>query len=88
MLKSRPDDADILIKQNRKSTLTDLQLEKWCESDIFPDEIIDESSEFSIESNEILNNATALTSQFRIIPSGIDGSCLFHTLNNIDLEDN
>ena len=28
MLKSRSDDADILIKQNRKSTLTDLQLEK------------------------------------------------------------
>ena len=83
MLKSRSDDADILIKQNRKSTLTDLQLEKWCESDIFTDEITDESSEFSIESDEILNNATALTSQFRIIPSGIDGNCLFHTLNNI-----
>ena len=41
------------------------------------------SSEFSIESDEILNNATALTSQFRIIPSGIDGNCLFHILNNI-----
>ena len=27
MLKSRSDDADILIKQNKKSTLTDLQLE-------------------------------------------------------------
>ena len=26
MFKSRSDDADILIKQNRKSTLTDLQL--------------------------------------------------------------
>ena len=77
MLKSRSDDVDILIKQNRKSTLTDLQLEKWCESDIFTDEITDESSEFSIESDEILNNATALTSQFRIIPSEIDGNCLF-----------
>ena len=84
ILKSGSDDTDILIKQNRKSTLTDLQLEKWCESYIFTDE----SSEFSIESDEILNNATALTSQFRIIPSGIDGNCLFHTLNNIVLEDN
>ena len=36
MLKSKSDD-DILIKQNRKSTLTDLQLEKWYESDIFTD---------------------------------------------------
>ena len=83
MLKSRSDGADILIKQNRKSTLTDLQLEKWCESDIFTDEIIDESSEFSIESDEILNNTTALTCQFRIILSGIDENYLFHTLNNI-----
>ena len=83
MIKSRSNDADILIKQNRKSTLTDLQLEKWCESDIFTDEITDESSELSIESDEILNNTTALTSQFRIIPSGIDGNCLFHSLNNI-----
>ena len=67
MLKTRSDDADILIKQNRRSTFTDLQPEKLCESDIFTDETTDESSEFSIESNEILNNATALTSQFRII---------------------
>ena len=51
MLKTRSDDADILIKQNRISTLTDLQLEKWCESDIFTDETTDESSEFSIESD-------------------------------------
>ena len=80
MLKSRSDDADILIKQNRKSILTDLQLEKWCESDIFTDKITDESSEFSIESDKTLNNATVLTSQFRIIPSGIDENCLFHTL--------
>ena len=83
MFKSRLDDADILIKQNKKSTLTDLQLKKWCESDIFIDEITDEWSKFSTESDEILNNATALTSQFRIIPSGIDGNYLFHTLNNI-----
>ena len=83
MLKFWSDDADILIKQNRKSTLTDLQLEKWCDSDFFTDEITDESSEFSIESDDILNNATTLTSLFRIIPSGIDGNCLFHTLNNI-----
>ena len=83
MLKSRSDDADILIKQNKKSTLTDLQLEKWCEIDIFKDEITNESSEFSIESDETLYNTTALTSQFRIISSGIDGNCLFHALNNI-----
>ena len=83
MLKPRSDDTDILIKQNRKSTLTDLQLEKLCKSDIFADEITNESSEFSIESDEILNNLTALTSQFRIIPSWIYGNCLFHTINNI-----
>ena len=77
-------DADILIKQSRKSILTALQLEKWCESDIFTDEITDEYSEFSIESDEILNNTTALTSQLRTILSGIDWNYLFHTLNNIN----
>ena len=76
MLKSRPN--DVLIKQNRSSTLTDLQQEKWYESDIFTDEITDESSEFSIESDEILSNVTAITSQFRIILSGMDRNCLFH----------
>ena len=59
---------------------------KWYESDTFTDEITYESSEFSIESDEILNSATALTSQFRIIPSGIYGNCPFHTLNNIVFE--
>ena len=79
MRKSRPDGSDILIKNNRKSTLTNHKLEKCCESDVFTDE----SSEFSNESSEFQNNATALTSQFKIISSGTDENCLFHALNNI-----
>ena len=56
MLKSRSNDRDTLIKSNRKSTLTNQQLEKWWEDDIFTDEITDKSSEYSYESEEANNN--------------------------------
>ena len=42
------------------------------------------TDEFSVYSDEFQNNVTALTSQFKIIPSWIDGNYLFYTLNNID----
>ena len=83
MLKSRSNDRDTLIKSNRKSTLTNQQLEKCWEDDIFTDEITDKSSEYSYESEEANNNFLELTSRFRIVPSEADGNCLFHTLNNI-----
>ena len=83
MLKSRSNDRDTLIKSNRKSTLTNQQLEKCWEDDIFTDEITDKSSEYSYESEEANNNILELTSRFRIVPSEADGNCLFHTLNNI-----
>ena len=44
MLKSRPDESEILIKNNRRSTLTNHQLEKSCESIIFTNEITNKSS--------------------------------------------
>ena len=76
MLKSIYEDSHKLIKVNRRSTLTDNQLENCFGSDIFTDEITDESDEDEI-------NTTPLTSIFKIIPSETDGNCLFHTLNNI-----
>ena len=77
MLKSLSEDSHKLIKVNRRSTLTDNQLEDCFGSDIFTDE----SSEYSGKSDEI--NAIPLTSSFKIIPCETDGNCLFHTLNNI-----
>ena len=65
MLKSRPDESDTLIKDNRKSTLTNHQLAKCYESDIFSDEIIDESFEFSDECYEFQNNVVSLTLDLR-----------------------
>ena len=53
MFKSTPDESNILIKNNRRSTLTNYQLEFFCESDIFTDEITDESSELSNYSDEL-----------------------------------
>ena len=35
ILKSKPNKSDTLIKNNRRSTLTNHQLERCCESDIF-----------------------------------------------------
>ena len=77
MLKSISEDSHKLIKVNRRSTLTDNQLENCFGSDIFTDEITDESSEYSGESNEDEINTTPLTSSFKIIPSETDGNCLF-----------
>ena len=79
MLKSIFEDSHKLIKVNRRSTLTDNQLDDCFGSDIFTDE----SSEYSGESDEDEINTTSLTSIFKIIPSETDGNCLFHTLNNI-----
>ena len=77
MLKSFSDDSHKLIKVNRRSTLTDNQLEDCFGSDIFTDEITNESSEYSGESDEDKINTTPLTSIFKIIPSETDGNCLF-----------
>ena len=44
MPKSRPDKSDTLIKNNRRSTLTNHQLEKCCESYILTNKITNESS--------------------------------------------
>ena len=52
MFKSISEDSHKLIKVNRRSTLTDNQLENCFGSDIFTDEITDESSEYSGESDE------------------------------------
>ena len=71
MLKSRPDKSETLIKNNRRSTFANHLLQIYCESGIFIDEITDESSEFQ-------NNATTLTSQFKILQNETDGNCLFH----------
>ena len=47
MLKSISEDSYKLIKVNKRSTLTDNQLEDCFGSDFFTDEITDESSEYS-----------------------------------------
>ena len=81
-LKSRPDESDTLIKNNRRSTLINHQLEK-CYERYLMDEITDEFSKFSNESDGFQINTIELTSQFKIIPSGADRNCLFHIINNI-----
>ena len=43
---------------------------------------MDESSEYSGESEENEINTTSLTSNFKIIPSETNCNCIFHTLNN------
>ena len=40
---TRPHESDTPIKDNRRSTFTNHQLEKCCESDIFTGEITNES---------------------------------------------
>ena len=60
MLKSISEDSHNLIKVNRRSTQTDSQLENCFGSNIFTDEITDESSEYSDESDEDEINATLL----------------------------
>ena len=82
MHKSRPDESDILNK-NIKKKLYKSSIRKYCESDIFIDEITDKSVELFNEYDEFHNNATSLTSQFKVIPSGTDRNSLIHTLNNI-----
>ena len=65
MLKSISEDSHKLIKVSRRSTLTDNQLEDCFGSDIFTDEVTDESSEYSGESDENEINITPLTSIFK-----------------------
>ena len=57
MLKSISEESHKFIKVNTRSILADNQLENCFGSDIFTDEITDESSEYSGESyeNEILS---------------------------------
>ena len=74
--KSISEDSHKLNKVNRRFTLTYNQFEDCFGSDIFTDEITDESDEDEI-------NTTLFTSIFKIIPSEINGNCPFHTLNNI-----
>ena len=88
MLKSLSKYSHKLIKVNRRSTLTDNQLEDCFGCYIFTDEIIVESSEYSVESDEDEINTTPFTPSFKIIQSKTDGNCLFHTLNNIVLMGN
>ena len=76
MLKSISEDSHNLIKVNRRSTLTDNQLEDCFGTDIFTDEITDESCEYSGESEEDEINTAPLTSSFKIIPSETDCNCL------------
>ena len=70
MLKSRQDESDTLIKDNKRSILTNHHIEKSCESNIFTDEITNEASEFSNKSDEFQNNTKPFTSQFKILKSG------------------
>ena len=62
-----------------RSALADIQLENCFGDDIFTDEITDESSEYSGESDEDEINTTFLTSRFKIILNKIDGNCIFHS---------
>ena len=76
MLKFISEDSHKLIKVNKRSTLTDNQLEDCFGSDIFADKIADESSEYYGESDEDEINTIPLTSRCKIIPSETDGNCL------------
>ena len=78
MLKSISEHSHKLIKVNRRSTLTDSQLENRFGRDIFIDENTDESSG---ESNEDEINTIPLTSSLKIIPSENESKYLLHTLN-------
>ena len=77
MLKSISEDSHKLIKGNSRSIMTDNQLEDCFGSYIFTDEITDESSEYSGESDEDEINTTTLTSSLKIIPSETDGNWKF-----------
>ena len=52
MLNSRPNENNALIKNNIRSIPTNHQLKNSCKSDIFTDDITDESFEFFNESDE------------------------------------
>ena len=65
MLKSISEDSHKLVKVNRRSTLTDNQLEECFDSGIYTDEITNESSEYSGESDENEINKTPLTSSLK-----------------------
>ena len=80
MPKSHPPDFHQVIKMRRRTTLTEKQLEEYCEEvDVFTDEYFDQSSE-EIEQEQ---RTTSLTSIFEIVPSRADWNCLFHTSNNL-----
>ena len=76
-LKSRPDESDTLNKNNRRSTLTNHQLEKCCVSASFTVGINNKSSKFFNESNQFQNKATTLTPQNKIILSAKCENCYF-----------
>ena len=86
MLKSISENSNKLIKVSKRSTLTDKQFENCFGSDIFTDEITDESYEYSNESDEEEINTTLLTLSFKITPCETDGNCHFNVLNNIIFE--
>ena len=86
MFKYISENSHKLIKVNSRSTQTDNQLENCFGSDIFADEITDESSEYSCESDEDKINITSLTFSFKIILSKTDGN--FSYLYKIVLVDN
>ena len=69
MLEFIPEDSRKLIKINRRSTRTDNQIENYFCSNIFTNEITDESTEYSGESDEDDINTTPHTSSFKTIPT-------------------
>ena len=69
MLKFISENNHKWIKVNTRSNQTDNQLGHCFGSDIFADEITDESSEYSGESDEDEINTTPLNFSFKIIPS-------------------
>ena len=83
ILMSRPDEIDTLIKNYRRSTLTNHQLKNVVRVIYLLMELLINllNSPMSLINFKIIKQF--LFAQFEIIPSGADGNCLCHTLNNI-----
>ena len=64
-----------------KSALTVQQCENWCDDSVYTDQIIDEFSEQSNNSDIDERRITCLTEIFRIIPSKMEGNWLFRAFN-------
>ena len=75
---SHPPDSDQAIKMCRRTSLTEKLLKEICDEEV--EVFTDKCSE---EIEEGLRNAASLKCIFEIVPSRVDGNCLFHILNNI-----